>query len=371
MKRILIWGLKDPVGGVEKIVKSYTDRFPVGEVVCDYVIFGDGFSLESEIAKRGGEVYYLPNRVKHPIAYRSRLKQIFIEKNYDAVWLNVSGLTNIDALKYGKKYHVPLRIVHSHAAGFTWTGRLMKYLVPLFHYKNQLAVDRYATNYWACSEPAGRFMYPKRVWDKILCINNAVDTEQFCPNAEERHRARHDLGVENNFVVCHAGRMSREKNQLFLLEIFNNLLAVRGDAKLLFIGDGELHEQIMEKAKELGITEHIIFTGFIEDLAPYYRASDVFCLPSLNEGLGLVVIEAQACGVPCVVSYGVPKAADITGCVKYLGLDQSVEEWSAALMDAATEKIENPAAAIKTAGYDINHEAKKLYRFFKEGSFNG
>ena len=371
MRKILICGLKDPLGGIERIVKSYTDRFPLNEVICDYIVIGSKFSLEREIIEKGGKVFYLPNRVKHRITYKRKLKQIFIDNTYDAVWANLSGLTNIDVLKLGKRHRVPLRIVHAHLSRFTWTGWWMRYLVPLFHYKNQLVVDKYATNYWACSESAGKFLFPKRLWDQIVYIHNAVDTAQFCPDAEKTMRIRRDLEVENNFVVGHMARMCKEKNQLFLLEIFHQLLVLQSNAKLLFVGDGEQREQIMERADELGIREHILFTGFTTDTVPYYRASNVFCLPSLNEGLPLTVIEAQACGVPCVVSPIIPKSANITGCVKYVGLDQSAAEWSAALLETAQQKIENASAAVKSAGYDIDEEAQKLYAFFQKGSFHG
>lgn len=371
MKRILICGLKDPIGGIENIVKSYTDRFPSQEIICDYVVFGEHFSFEREIEEKGGTVFYLPNRIKFRKAYKQKFKQIFVKNRYDAVWANFSGLTNIDALKLGKKYGVPLRIVHSHLAGFAWTGWAMKYLVPLFHYKNQMIVDRYVTDYWACSESAGKFLFPKRLWKKIVYIHNAVNTAQFYPNLEERENVRKKLGLENCFVVGHMARMCTEKNQLFLLDVFKRLTEIKSNAKLLFVGDGELKKQIFAKAEALGIREKIVFTGFQTDTVNYYRASDVFFLPSLNEGLPLTVIEAQACGVPCVVSPAIPIGANITGCVKHISLDCNVEVWCAALLEMAEHKIENASAIVKEAGYDIDKEAEKLYSFFQRGSFHG
>lgn len=369
MKKILIYGPKDPPGGLESIIKSYTDRLPTENFICDYIVFGDAVSFESEILQKGGKVFYLPNRIKHRKEYKAKLKHIFDENNYVAVWANLSGLTNIDMLKFGKRYGVPIRIVHSHSSAFSWTGWLMKYLVPLFHYKNQIVLGRYATEYWACSEKARSFMFSKRLYPKVVYVHNAVDTAVFCPNSEKREKIRKELKVENNFVVGHIARMCVDKNQLFLLEVFKKLLEIKSNAKLLFVGDGELKEQILAKANALEITENIVFTGFKKDTVKYYMASDVFCLPSVNEGLGLSLIEAQACGVPCVTSDRVPKEADVTGNVKYLDLDDSLEKWAEALIAMSEQKIEYPAEKLKNAGYDIDVEAEKLRGFFEEGKF--
>lgn len=370
MKRILIYGPKDHVGGIESVVFSYVDRFPHNIISCDYIIFGDKkVSFEERIKEKGGKVFYLPNRIKHRKEYKKILNEIFVGNNYAAVWANLSGLTNIDMLKLGKRYGVPLRVVHSHVAAFSWTGRFMKYLVPLLHYKNQLILDKYATDYWACSEKARNFMFPKRIYNKTVYIKNAVDGMIFYPDEKKRAEMRSKLGIGNCLVIGHIARMCTDKNQLFLLEIFKSLTKLNDSVRLLFVGDGELKEEIYAKAEELEITDRIIFTGFKADTVDYYRASDVFCLPSLNEGLGLSIIESQACGVPCVVSDAVPHETNISGSVIYLSLEKSAVEWANEIIRSAEFKIEEPTEKLRNAEYEINIEAKKLCRFFVNGEF--
>lgn len=369
MKKFLIYGLKEPVGGVEKIITSYINNFPDKEVVCDYIIFGTSFSLETKIREKGGRVFYLPNRIKRRKEYFEKLNSIFLNNKYDAVWANFSGLTNIDVLKFGKKYGVPVRIAHSHVTALSWSSVIMKYPVILFHNINKPKIDKYATDFWACSEKAGKFMFPEKIHGKIRIINNAVDTSVFFNDCETRNKTRKELGVEEDLVVCHVARMCYEKNQGFLLEVFEKLLQKKSNSKLLFVGDGELKEQLYEKARALGIIDNIIFAGFKEDASAYYKASDVFVLTSLSEGLPLVTGEAQACGVPCVVSQGVPKIADVTGFVKFVGLDKSAEEWADAILEMSDKEIPEPSSAIKNASFDIKSESEKIYQFFTGGCF--
>ena len=364
MKKILIYGLKDPVGGVEQVVKSYTDNFPNDIIACDYAVFGHKFSLEDSIVENGGKVFYLPNRLKQRRKYKKELKKIFGENHYSAVWANFAGLTNIDFLKFGKKYNVPVRIAHSHGTRLYWTGRLMKYLVPLFHNKNKRIIDKYATDFWACSEKAGEFMFPEKVYGNIKIINNAVNTDIFHPDAHRRNQVRKALNIENRLVICHVARMSFEKNQSFMLDIFKEVLNSEKRAVLLFVGDGELKKELLNKARELNIEENVIFTGFKTEVEGYYKASDVFLLPSLAEGLALSPIEAQACGVPCVLSNALPPAADITGCVKFMNLNDTPYNWSIAVLEMAKIEIQDAVEKVKKSNFDIKTESSVLCDFF-------
>ncbi len=365
MKRILIYGLKDPIGGVENLILSYVSRFPCERIVCDYVVFGSPFSREAEITARGGRVYVLPNRIRRPLQYRKALRTVFENERYDAVWANFAGLTNLDVLRVGKRYGVPIRIAHSHGTRLYWTGRLMRVLVPLFHTVNKPKVKRYATHFWACSQPAGRFLFPPAVWERVSVLPNAVDTAVFSPSAEKRQEMRRSLGLDNAPVVGHIARLSAEKNQLFLLEAFQALYQRCKDARLLLVGDGECRELLEDAAQRLGIADAVIFTGFQTDTAAYYRACDVFVLPSLSEGLGLSLIEAQACGVPCIASTAVPKEADVTDTVRFLDLQEPISVWADAMEQAIGQAVPNAAAAIRNAGYDLSCEADKLLEFFE------
>ncbi|MBQ9963497.1 MAG: glycosyltransferase [Clostridia bacterium] len=365
MKRILIYGLKDPIGGVENVVLSYTERFPSEEIVCDYLLFGTSFSQEPSITARGGKVYYLPHRVRQRAAYRRALHAVFQTHTYDAVWVNLAGLTNIDVLRFAKAYGVPVRIAHSHGTRLYWSGLLMRFLVPLFHYLHKPFIARYATHFWGCSQPAGEFLFPRTVHDRLTVLHNAVDTAVFCADAERRSAMRRSLRLENATVIGHVARLSPEKNQGFLLDVFEQIHQQFPETRLLIVGDGECREALQEKAAQLHITDCVLFCGFQSETADYYRACDVFVLPSLSEGLGISLIEAQACGVPCVASAAVPREADVTDAVRFIGLDEPLSVWCKAITEQFGRTIPDAAQRIQKAEYDLATESKKLQEFFK------
>ena len=362
-KRVLVYGLKDPAGGVEKQVFEYakhiTDKH---NIAFDFIIIGDSFSMEEEIKALGCRCLYVPSRRKNSAAYKKAMNAIFTETRYIAVWGNYSGLTNIDLLIEAKRYGVPVRIVHSHCTRLYWTGALMRIIVPIMHYFNKLRLTGYANRYWACSQQAGRFMFPKSTYKDIELINNAVDFQKFFPDEESRKDVRRDFNIDDSTVVVgHVARMCEVKNQGFLLSAFANVKKQNSDSKLLFVGDGELKDELLMKAERLNITDSVIFTGERNDVPELLRAMDVFVLPSLAEGLSVSAVEAQASGLPCVMSTAVSVKTDISGNCRFVDLSASYEEWANTILETAGLKPQNPKGKIAENGYDITVEAEKLY----------
>ncbi len=362
--KILIFGPKEPLGGVETIVLAYAKHLIKNGAECDFLLYENFPTLEAKIADIGGKVIHAASRRKNYTQYKKDVKNLFNTK-YDAVWCNYSGLTNIDLLKLAKNADVRLRICHTHTAGLSWGSPLMKILVPIMHYYNKPKVYKYATDLWACSLKSGHFMYPKKHWNKIKVWNNAVDLSAFYPNTEKRDLLRKELNIQNKLVIGHVGRICREKNQHFLLKVYKEFLIKNQNAHLIFLSDSQ-NDEIINFSKELGIYEQVTFLSGRQDLLSLYNAMDVFFLPSIVEGLPLTIFEAQACGLPCVVSTGVSEEGNITGFVKYLSLESSLTNWCNALEETAKTRIENPKELIIKNNYDIITESEKMYNFFKE-----
>ena len=364
MTHILIAGLKEPAGGVESAVLAYTEQFDPSEVATDFAFVCGKVSFEDRLH---GQAFYLPNRIRHPLAYRRALKAIFANTAYDALWCNYSGLTNIDFLKEAKKRGVPVRIVHGHTAKYSWGNRIMKYLVPFFHTKNQKVIDRYATDLWACSAKSAQFMFGDRLATTATVIPNSVDTSQFTKDPAVRQALLAELGIPESAVVLgHVGRMCAEKNQRFLLDILR--AAVKQDPRtvLLFIGDGELRDEVVPYADEIGVTDHVVFTGSRSDVAALLQTMDVFVLPSISEGFPVTVVEAQAADVPCVVSReAVVAEINISGNVHFLSLSDTPEEWAAKALAVVGSAVPGGAEKLAAAGYDSKTAAKALQNFFK------
>lgn len=365
MKKILIAGLKEPAGGVENAVLGYVENFDTSFITTDFAFVCSKVSFEDRI--KNGRAIYLPNRIKHPVLYRKKLKQIFAETDYDALWCNYSGLTNIDFLKEAKRKGVPIRIVHSHTAKHSWGNRIMKYLVPYFHNKNQKIVDRYVTDYWTCSKKSADFMFGKELAQKAVLIPNTVDTDKFLNNNSFKDDVFNEFGISKDAtVVGHIGRMCVEKNQCFLLDVFKEILKLNEKAVLLFVGDGELKDTVISYAKEIGVEGNVVFTLSRKDIPRLLCAMDVFLLPSLTEGFPVTVVEAQAANVPCVVSSeAVVKEADLTDTTRFISLDEDFAVWARATLDASKEILNDGVEKLKAAGFDSKTEAEKIQNFFK------
>lgn len=364
MKRILIWELKSPVGGVENVIMNYLRHFDSGEIVPDIMFKGDVFPYEKEIEDIGGRVIYMPLYLPNVCKYRSIVDSVFRETSYDAVWCNYSGLTNIEVLKKAKEYGVPIRIAHSHVTSLSWGSPLAKLIVVTLHNKNKKIIDKYATDYWCCTENAGKFMFPEIVWSKLLVVKNAIDLDRYAFGDQTRKDIRARYGIGEELVVGHIGRFATAKNQKFLLDVFKEIKKKVPQSKLLFVADGELEEEIKKYAKENDVIDVIFVTG-ISDVSKYYGAMDVFLLPSLHEGLGMTLIEAQMSGTPCLASTKVPRDTEVSSGIEYLDLDKGPKEWANTALKLSKNRIDNTRNNIESAGYDITKEAKEVQKLLE------
>ncbi|MBP3627789.1 MAG: glycosyltransferase [Clostridia bacterium] len=365
MTRVLIAGLKEPPGGVENVVLSYVQHFDHQKIHCDFAFISNTVSFESKITEFGGKVYYLPNRVRHPFEYRKQLKLIFEQNLYDAVWCNFSGLTNIDFLKLAKKHHIDKRIAHAHTANYSWGNILMKYLVPIFHLKNRAVISNYANILWACSEKSADFMFGKKLVHSTEIVPNAISTQNFKSNPEMRKKIRSEFGIgSEDTVVGHVGRMCTEKNQCFMLDVMKKVIEKKAISKLLFVGDGELHNEIINYCESIGISDSVIFTGSRNDVADIMQAFDVFLLPSLTEGFPVTILEAQAANLPCVTSKeAVTSTANITGNVIFLSLKDNTELWAQQILSCADLQCNDGIESLTNAGFDIVSQAEKIQSY--------
>ena len=366
MKKVLVYGLKEPVGGVEKIIFEYASCMVNNgyDISFDFIIFSEKFSLETEINALGCRVIYLPSKKNNYAEYKRILTELFENNEYCAVWGNYSGLTNIDLLTFAKKYNVPIRIAHSHVAKLYWGHPLIKMIGTVLHFINKKRLTNFATHYWACSKLAGEFMFPKSVHSNLTVINNAIDIKAFYPDKVKGEEIRKEFGINKDVVVGHIARMCAAKNQVFLLNVMSEIKKLNQSAKLLFVGDGELKDSIVAVATELGLLDDIIFAGYRTDIPDLLQAMDVFVLPSFSEGLGLCVIEAQAVGVPCVVSTAVPKVVNITDSVKFISLDESPSKWAEEILAQTAVEIVSPADKVIECGFEIDAQAQKIYSVF-------
>ncbi len=367
-KHVLIYGPKDPAGGVEKIVFEYVRHIVEKheDITFDFLQYGSDFSMEESIKAIGCRVLYVPSRKDDMKGYKKAIENVFRSTSYVAVWGNYSGLTNVDLLTLAKKYGVPVRIAHSHGSRLYWGSPIMKYVVFILHYFNKLfRLTGSATHYWTCSGVAGSFMFPKSVQRQIEIIPNAVDTATFHPEKSIGQAVRRSLNIDADALVLgHVARICEVKNQPFLLRVMAELVKIRPDAKLLFVGDGELREQIIDEIQTLGLQDAVIMTGNRNDVPDLLRAMDVFILTSFSEGLSVSAVEAQASGLPCVLPTSVSPETDVAGLVTFIPLEESAQVWAQAIVKAAESDTQAAIKQFMAGGYDISSASERLYKKF-------
>lgn len=188
-----------------------------------------------------------------------------------------------------------------------------------------------ATDLFVCSEAAGKYMFGD---EHFTVINNAILTDDFLFSQAKRDEKRKELGVENEFVIGNVGRFELQKNQKFLVEMFSVLYEMIPKSKLLLIGTGSMLEEVKKKINEMGLNSTVSFLGNRKDVAELYMAMDVFAFPSLFEGLGIVGVEWQAAGTPCVCTDALPKEISVTPLLYRMPLKNGVDDWVKKIVEA-------------------------------------
>lgn len=361
--KVLVFGMTENPGGVESFLMNYYRCIDRKKIQFDFLCNSyQPIAYEQEIHQLGGKTYHISSRSKNFLKYRKEMKSFFeLHKGeYQAIWVNVCSLANIDYLKIAKKYGIPRRIIHSHNSQ-NMDGRLRKIL----HDLNKRKISKFATDFWACSQSAAKWFYGTKPAE---IIHNAINTEQMSYDESKRKEYRTQLGWEDNYIIGNIGRLHFQKNQLFALDIFYELQQKIPDARLVLIGQGEDEKKIKDKIRDLGIEGKVHMPGVQQDIVGWLSAMDIFLFPSIFEGLGIAALEAQANGIPMLASTAVPKEVKINNNVIFLDLGRPVKDWVQVLYKMKNEYPREKSDKIKTAfienHYDITVEVNKLETLF-------
>ena len=218
-------------------------------------------------------------------------------------------------------------------------------------------IKKLATIFWACSKSAGKWLYGDKI--KFDIINNAINVDKFKYNEIIRNNIRKNLKIENKFVIGHVGRFSEQKNHLYIINIFKEVLEKEKNAILLLIGSGNLLEECKRVAKDMNIDKNILFLGEKNNIQDYYQVMDIFILPSLFEGLPIVGIEAQANGLPCIFSNTITNEVKCNKNVEFIGInDNEIKTWRDEVLKLKQSGRNFDLSNIKK--YDIKQQTIKL-----------
>ncbi len=352
-------------GGIASWMLNYAARFNRECVAVDFLVHGlEPGAREAEALSLGAKVVHVPFRRNDPAGNEAGIRAC-IGSGYDVVHAHMDGM-NAYPLGIAKQLGVPVRISHCHNTDFLTTN-------PIRRAAHELArrrIPAVATHLLACSADAGRFLYgSKRVQSgEVTIVRNAIDGARYRFDETARNRLRAELGLQGRVVIGHIGRFDlHQKNQLFLLDAFAKAKKERGELSLVLVGDGEDRKKIEEQIARLGMERDVVLTGFREDVPALLSAFDLFALPSVFEGLGIVLIEAQASGLGCLASCVVPMDTNIADCV-YLPLNDSAL-WAEAFVRAAVKQERDwPEQALSEKGYEIASASVQLQEFYERAA---
>lgn len=357
----------DACAGMTSVVVNYHRRIDRSRVQFDYLVFETGdASCQGEIEALGGRIYTIPRPGLSKLFF-SQTEGFFSAhgKEYAAIHCHPIWAPGVFG-HYARKYGIPHVIAHSHSTRFSDR--------PLSALRNRgmaLMDKLWVDKYMACSEEAKELFYfvPR---ERVELLRNPVETERFRFDEARRRHARAGLGIGTDTVlVGHVGRFSPEKNHTFLLRVFSEFHRRQVDSRLILVGDGPLREETEAQIRALGLEDAVLLLGTRLDMENLYLAMDLLLLPSLFEGLPMVLLEAQAGGLPCLASDRVPRAADLSGLVHFEPLESEAggwADWMEALLKGAPEAGRNGTdlTPFREKGYDLTSAAEYLTGYYEK-----
>lgn len=361
-------------GGIEHFIMNVYRKMDRSKVQFDFMErVNERCVFDDEIEAMGGRIFRCASPDRHPLRSGRFYRKFFANHpEYCIVHEHRSTLSGfLGFMRAASDEHVPTIIVHAHSSSLSsWYGGLGNAVERITDKGNKRQISHIATDYFACSEAAKGWLFPPEsgVADKVHLVPNGIDAVRFAFNEQDRDAVRRQFGIpEDAFVIGHVGRFSNEKNQTFLLDALASLHQNRS-VYLLLLGAGSTKVEIEAKASKLGIGDRVVFAGLQDETWKFYSAMDVFCMPSLHEGLPVSAVEAQASGLPVLLSDGISQDADLGGDVEFKPLDDGPRSWGETLLAKHATPAERAkgVGTVTAAGYDVATVASELQKFYLE-----
>ena len=351
------------MGGAQAFILNVLRNIDRSRFQIDLAInfYAECDGIEDECRSLGCNFYIVPYfKVYNYAGYCKAWKDLLSKYPYDIVYAHSTNSASI-FLKIAKKYGCKT-IAHSHSTGYR--GNLLeRYAKRIF----ASGVNKVSDYWFACSDKAAERLYGKDYieYQYYYNIPNAIDSEKYRFNGDIRKKIREKIGVkEVEFLCGHLGTFSSPKNHKFLIEVFAEIVKQKPESKLVCCGAGALMPVVKEQAKELGILDKIIFPGVVNNANEFLMAMDSFIFPSTFEGFGVAILEAEAAGLPIVMSDVVPSDVDLTSLVHRMSLLDSPKLWADKILSINISDRESYNSAISETRYNIKETVKEFEKIY-------
>lgn len=363
MKTVLIVVGKLYIGGAERVCRNIGFYADPARFQIDYLVFGDEIgAYEPELLEKGCRIWHVPSPSESYRCFYSRLKSLIRENGYDVIHCHTmfnSGLV----LRAAHACGVPVRIAHSHSIHGNETRTLMQNC-----YENLMRrwILRYATHRIGCGQAAGEWLFGKKAFHESgVVLLNGIDLKQFCFDPAVRDRIRQENHWEGMCLIGHAGHLEPVKNQIFLLRLMPELLKKQPNVRLVLLGDGRERNMLEQTISDLKLEKKVSMLGNVPNVNEYLSAMDVFAFPSLYEGMPLAILEAQANGLPCVLSDRVPKDVFQTDLLHPVSLEAGSDAWIEEILAVQRSAPEKYYNVLQNKGFGTQEMLDKLYRIYQ------
>ncbi len=378
IKILFVFGCPLNKGGTENVMINICKNIDRDKFHVDFLIFDNTKDISDDkkfLESLGCVFYSITARKVDRRRHNQELDLFFKTHKYDIVHTHMDAIGE-EALRKAKKYHVASRIAHSHNTDqLENPNGIKEWLHKGYLVLEKYLLRHYANYYIACSDEAGLWLFGQRICEgaDYLLLNNAIDARKYEFNQQVRDLKRKELGIDGKKVIIHVGQFRTQKNHKMIISIFNILYRENNDYKLILVGDGEERAEIEKMVSEKGLDNAVDFLGNRTDVSELLQAADLFIFPSLYEGLGIALLEAEASDLPCVVSNTIPGRAIITDKVKKVSLDAPEKEWSLKVEELFLRKEirHSRVEDFINYGFDIESQIRILEDFYRKSVNNG
>lgn len=365
MERIAVIMGKMHSGGKKNLVMEYYRNIDKSKIQFDFFCDSDSNSIpQEEIEKLGGRIFLIAPYQN--IFKNMNQMKIICKKNNYKIMHSYNGTMNLFSMFVGWQCGIPVRISESISMAHRADNKtILKVILKPFS-------KLFATNFMANGEVCGRWQFGNKLFDanKVKVFKTIINTDLNKYDEKFRNVTRKKYGIEDNIVIGHIGRLTEQKNTLFVIDVFNAIVKKQSNAKLLIIGDGNLRDAMFARIDEYGINDHVLYLGRREDISQFYNAMDCFLLPSLYEGLPVVGVEAENCGLPVFFSTEIPEESSVCKDLGFfISLKTPPNEWAEEILNVVKNNMpvrKGRSELVKAAGFDSSVEASKLLNYYED-----
>lgn len=363
MKRLLCIISSMNTGGAETFLMKIYRRIDRTKYQFDFCLSDRTEGVyDKEILQLGGRIFYVPQKSQEPVASFQAIRKLVDSENYEYVMrINEHSLSTLDlmAARIGGAGRLIMRSSNANSDGI-----ISHLLHKLFIFLPKAIPNvRIAPSTAAAEYTFGKNCIKK---GKAQLLHNGVDLSVFRFDPEARREIRSSLSLGDRMIIGHIGRFNIQKNHSFLIEVFEKVHKRNPNTVMILVGDGPLRKEIEQIIVEKELEDCVVLVGIRQDIPQLLSAMDVFVFPSFYEGMPNTVIEAQATGLPCVISNKITPEADITGLVRFADLGMSSDNWAELVLDSVSVERRSTSAEFHNRGYEINQVVDQFVKIVFE-----